>query len=168
MAQPRGRSPGALTNLSDRERAELQAAGKCFGCRQPGHLSRNCPEANRVKSARKGRPPGVTSFSVEPAFGDLSALAASTARIDELELHCIALGDFGRPLGYLEREPDGDEMSDCPSLCSVSDSSASELAQLDEDEELVARNEAFAVRYLPCTSRDGRPYVRLEIGRAHV
>ena len=52
------------TILTDKEKAELLAAGKCFNCKEPGHLSRNCPKGNTVRS-RSSKPPGVPSFNIE-------------------------------------------------------------------------------------------------------
>ncbi|KAF8799893.1 hypothetical protein BYT27DRAFT_7119135, partial [Phlegmacium glaucopus] len=51
--------------LSDKERAELVAAGKCFNCKEPGHLSRNCPQRSTVRS-NGPKPPGASNFSIEP------------------------------------------------------------------------------------------------------
>lgn len=58
-------------------------------------MSRNCPDAQRVRSTRTGRAPGLTSFSVQPDFAaidELRELAASTATSDGLALHNIDLG----------------------------------------------------------------------------
>lgn len=35
-------------NLSEKEKAELLAIGKCFNCKEPGHLSQNCSKGNTV------------------------------------------------------------------------------------------------------------------------
>ena len=50
--------------LSDKERSELLAAGKCFYCKGEGHISRNCPKKSNV-SSNTSKPPGVTNFSIE-------------------------------------------------------------------------------------------------------
>jgi len=74
--------PPQRNRLSDKEKTELAAAGKCFECREPGHVARNCPLRSRVTSSSGNRPPGVASFSIE--LGEelrLRDLAASTASL---------------------------------------------------------------------------------------
>ncbi|KIM42784.1 hypothetical protein M413DRAFT_408828 [Hebeloma cylindrosporum] len=51
-------------NLSDKEKSELLASGKCFNCKEAGHLARNCPKGNTVRSSST-RPPGVPNFNIE-------------------------------------------------------------------------------------------------------
>ncbi|KAF9001165.1 hypothetical protein BDQ17DRAFT_1244713 [Cyathus striatus] len=53
-----------MPKLTDKEKSELLAAGKCFRCRETGHLSHNCPLGNTVKSD-SNKPPGVSSFNME-------------------------------------------------------------------------------------------------------
>ena len=53
------------TQLSEKELAEYRAAGRCFNCGKEGHMSRNFPDNDMVKSQGRG-PPGASSFSVEP------------------------------------------------------------------------------------------------------
>ena len=38
---------GASTALTDERMAQLMAEGRCFKCRQQGHVSRNCPTTER-------------------------------------------------------------------------------------------------------------------------
>ena len=33
--------------MTTQERSELMRKGLCFGCKKPGHLSRNCPDKMR-------------------------------------------------------------------------------------------------------------------------
>ncbi|KAI0638365.1 hypothetical protein C8Q77DRAFT_1090757 [Trametes polyzona] len=61
----RGRSGSSYPKLSEKEHDELMAAGKCFLCREAGHRASSCPSRDRVKSDRRDRPPGMTSFNVE-------------------------------------------------------------------------------------------------------
>ena len=50
--------------LSEKEMAELRAAGKCFDCKEIGHLSRNCPHKNNMKGSTS-RPPGIPNYSIQ-------------------------------------------------------------------------------------------------------
>jgi hypothetical protein len=51
-------------SLSEKEMVELQAAGKCFQCKETGHVAWNCPQLNTVK-ASGSKPPGIPSYSVQ-------------------------------------------------------------------------------------------------------
>jgi len=44
-----------LSPLSDTERAELAAKRACFCCRQPGHISRNCPSRRGPAKVNAGQ-----------------------------------------------------------------------------------------------------------------
>ncbi|GJF00986.1 polyprotein, partial [Phanerochaete sordida] len=118
------RADARRPKLSDRERAELQAAGKCFVCREPGHLSRNCPRANSARSSRSGRPPGVTINTIDVAGTEqLRALMDATPSIDELQLNAAYLGgesgssdseEVARLLEDLSLDDSGEESEDPP------------------------------------------------------
>ena len=77
------RKPGGrdAPPISKAERADLLAEGKCFRCKETGHLSRNCPKGNTMKGGRGGRPPGFSSNNIEFDFGKvdhLQSLAETT------------------------------------------------------------------------------------------
>ena len=48
--------------LSEKEKTEL--VGKCYLCKELGHMAQNCPQSNKVKS-NSGKPPGASNFSIE-------------------------------------------------------------------------------------------------------
>ncbi|RDB29688.1 Retrovirus-related Pol polyprotein from transposon opus [Hypsizygus marmoreus] len=78
--------------LSDKDKNELLAAGKCFRCREPGHLSRNCPLGNSFKSGRGGGPPGLAAFHIGVDLGEaerLRGLADTTATVDTLHVGSV-------------------------------------------------------------------------------
>ena len=60
-AEPQN-DPHILPALSEKEKAEL--VGKCYLCKELGHMARNCPQGNRVKS-NTGKPPGTSNFNIE-------------------------------------------------------------------------------------------------------
>jgi hypothetical protein len=41
--------------LSEKEKAELRAEDRCFGCKQPGHMERNCPKRREISPMHKGK-----------------------------------------------------------------------------------------------------------------
>lgn len=53
-----------FADLSEQEMAQLRAEGKCFLCKEPGHMSRNCPRKNTVRGNGNNKPPGLPSFSM--------------------------------------------------------------------------------------------------------
>jgi hypothetical protein len=54
-----------FVDLTEQEMAQLRAEGKCFLCKEPGHMSRNCPRKNTIKGNGNNKPPGLPSFSME-------------------------------------------------------------------------------------------------------
>ena len=54
-----------FADLMDKEMAQLRAEGKCFNCKEPGHMSRNCPHKNIMKGNRNNKPPRVPSYSMD-------------------------------------------------------------------------------------------------------
>jgi len=48
-----------MQRMSEEERKKLIAAGKCFGCKQTGHLYRDCEERPKCKGKGKQRTPKI-------------------------------------------------------------------------------------------------------------
>ena len=44
LGHVRARATNTRVALSEKDRAELMAAGKCFHCKKQGHMSKNCPD----------------------------------------------------------------------------------------------------------------------------
>jgi hypothetical protein len=50
-------------NIEKEEKAELMASGKCFACREVGHLARDCPIEN-IKRSSSSEPPVLSNFNI--------------------------------------------------------------------------------------------------------
>ena len=49
--------------IKEEEKGELMAPGKCFICKQAGHLARNCHDEN-IKRSSSSEPPAVSNFGI--------------------------------------------------------------------------------------------------------
>ena len=63
--------PG-IPHLSEKEKEELRVAGKCFVCKETGHMSCNCPKRNTIR-LNSQRPPGAATCNIELAPAALQA-----------------------------------------------------------------------------------------------
>ncbi|KAJ3816255.1 hypothetical protein F5880DRAFT_1619564 [Lentinula raphanica] len=71
--------------LTDKEKDEYRASGRCFRCGVQGHMSRQCPEGKSVpSSSSSGGPPGIASNHVGIDAERLRTLAETTEEITEL------------------------------------------------------------------------------------
>ena len=53
-----------FADLTEKEMAQLRAEGKCFNCKETGHMSRNCPKKGTVLGNGNNKLPGVPSYSM--------------------------------------------------------------------------------------------------------
>ncbi|KAG6808267.1 hypothetical protein H0H92_004680 [Tricholoma furcatifolium] len=56
--------------LSDKEQNELLAAGKCFCCKETGHVAQQCSKGTFIRSDKSGKPPEVPSFGIDVAMDE--------------------------------------------------------------------------------------------------
>ncbi|KAG6904008.1 hypothetical protein DXG01_013240, partial [Tephrocybe rancida] len=74
-----------LPKLSSKERDELRAQGKCFRCRETGHVSRHCPNGNTVKGGRNGKAPGYSAHAIDIDFEAAETLRESANLVDTID-----------------------------------------------------------------------------------
>ncbi|KAJ3476258.1 hypothetical protein NLI96_g11283 [Meripilus lineatus] len=135
-AQPR--------QMSEKEKADLKAAGKCFVCKESGHMARNCPQNNRVKSNNRNKPPGISAYSVRLQGSnteELRSLAQSTTpglHLASAEFNWETLPTFANSdhewddMPELQEVPTSDEESDWSSYDSDSDTESEDTETVSE------------------------------------
>ncbi|KAJ3830841.1 hypothetical protein F5878DRAFT_648172, partial [Lentinula raphanica] len=103
--------------LSENQKNEYRAAGKCFECGETGHRSRDCPKKNSVKpDSRNGGPPGLSTHNMEFELVDMPEDAED---IFELSVNSINWYQDVEDTYYSDSQSGG---SDAGSLDSRSDS----------------------------------------------
>ncbi|KAJ3482856.1 hypothetical protein NLI96_g6704 [Meripilus lineatus] len=115
--QPARNAP-SNNRLSEKEKAEWRAAGKCFECGETSHIARNCPKNNRVKSNNKGRPPGISTYSLslgQVDIEDLRVLAGSTKSTEAISLNGIGV-EWEELPACDGPSVESDELDDLPEL----------------------------------------------------
>ncbi|CDO74638.1 hypothetical protein BN946_scf184822.g1 [Trametes cinnabarina] len=147
------RASGNREQLSKSEKEELTAAGKCFICKKAGHFQRDCPENNKVKSERPGRPPGVSSYHVTVGNSEvlvdgdlLRELAGNEESTGGIDLHAMYISseapdnDWYR--SFEGRNPTFPWRDHCADFWD-------------------AQKETPTLAELPMTRKEGRPVTRL-------
>ena len=81
-----------FADLTEKEMAQLRAEGKCFNCKETGHLSRNCPRKNNMAGKGNNKPPGLPSYSME-----MTILDEDLDDGDTLDTMPVGAIDFGEP-----------------------------------------------------------------------
>ena len=89
--------------------AELRAAGKCFKCKEVGHLSRNCPTTNTMKGSTS-KPPGVSSFSIQMDL--INDQEDHGEILESMPVGMISLADAAE--SGMERQADSDWRKEFP------------------------------------------------------
>jgi hypothetical protein len=95
-------SNNSRPSLSEKEKAELLAAGKCFNCKETGHMSRSCPKKSFVKSS-SSQPPGVSNFNVE--FGNATEIVESDDEVELVDSISFNLVEFYSREGEIKEFP---------------------------------------------------------------
>ncbi|PPQ86310.1 hypothetical protein CVT26_005641, partial [Gymnopilus dilepis] len=91
--------------LSEKEKSELKAQGRCFTCKEKGHLSRDCPQ--RGSTSVNEETSGAKSFNIEVAASKEKALSESEGtNVDAVESSFVGLECTAISLDCLEGESD--------------------------------------------------------------
>jgi hypothetical protein len=77
--------------LSNKEKDELWAVGKCFCCKETGHMSCDCPRG-KTMMMKGNKTLGMASYNIElQNMDELRDLAEMTATIDKLHVGVVDL-----------------------------------------------------------------------------
>jgi hypothetical protein len=85
--------------MSDKEKNELLAAGKCFKCKETGHQARHCPQGSFMKSDKSGKAPGLPTYKIGLDLDEikevdgLRELADTTEELQEITCGAISTTD---------------------------------------------------------------------------
>jgi hypothetical protein len=91
--------------LSKTECTDLDARGGCYNCKKTGHLSRNCPSTNVVKSNKKdGRPPGTSSYSAVINSAEAEELEQRVAETDDINTITVHVASSLWPEPVMQEE----------------------------------------------------------------
>ena len=87
------RNKPRFSRISDSEKASLKAAGKCFICKEKGHLARNCPDKSKTGKNREGQNIRSTTGNSEPitqiaetSTADLTAARAAYEKLSNSDV----------------------------------------------------------------------------------
>ena len=88
------------SKLTEKQKADYMAKGRCFGCGEKGHIAPRCPLNQSVKSSgSSSKPPGVKSFSVKVAADrekTLQALSSTTEEPNTIGSAVVHFEEFSR------------------------------------------------------------------------
>jgi hypothetical protein len=98
----------SVAKISDKEHNKLLASGKCFRCKEAGHLSQNCPHGNSVQTGHSNRPPGLTLSSIGVNLVEvkqLQDLAETTESVDNIKINMLLLDMYPDLPLYWDTDP---------------------------------------------------------------
>ncbi|KAH6901867.1 hypothetical protein BKA70DRAFT_1568079 [Coprinopsis sp. MPI-PUGE-AT-0042] len=134
-----GNSQGGSQNLQSKpysqmtdeqkaaQRDDRLRRGECFRCGDRGHLYRNCPRGNTMRSNNSNRPPGMSAFNLEMGYVDdltdevLDSLPSMAIDFDNADSDAESTDACHHPPGRVPEtirheihEPEWMQFHDCP------------------------------------------------------